>query len=636
MPGIEEKTTCVGAPSCVGAPGRSNNTRSIVDARSRIFHFAARKWTGFWGDVRRIALLGVCIVAGLVASVSNSAASAQQPTADWILVNGNIATMDAAHPQAEAIAVRHDRILAVGTNEFVRRFADTETRVIDVAGKFVMPGFIEGHGHFVGLGQSMMMLRLGDAKTWDEVVQQVAAAAKVTPPGQWIVGRGWHQSKWQEPPQPNVDGYPTDKRLSELTPDHPVLLTHASGHMSFANAYAMRLAGVTSETKDPAGGEILKDATGQPIGIFRETAQGLIAAARARDESRLSAAERIDQTMKAIELASQECLKKGITSFQDAGSSFQTIDLLKRAVDQNRVGVRLWVMVRDDNRALEQNLARYKMIGYGNQFLTVRALKRSIDGALGPHGAWLLAPYEDHPTSSGLNTASIESVTRTAELAIQHDFQLCVHAIGDRANREVLNIYEQQFRQHPSAIPRRWRIEHAQHLHPDDIGRFAELGVIASMQGVHCTSDAVFVVRRLGMRRSQEGAYVWQSLLKSGAIVTNGTDAPVEDVDPLPSFHASVTRKLADGVTFFPEQCMTRQQALRTYTIDCAYAAFEESQKGSLVPGKLADIVVLSNDLRTCADDEIRKTKVLYTIVGGRIAYQAQGAAEDASEPGSQ
>lgn len=588
---------------------------------------------GLMNRVRPISLLAIWVATALIVFSWNAAAIGQQPMADWILVNGNIATMDDAQPQAEAIAVRRDRILAVGSNDYVRRFADTETRVIDAQGNFVMPGFIEGHGHFVGLGQSMMMLRLGDAKTWDEVVQQVADAAKVTPPGQWIIGRGWHQSKWTEPPQPNVDGYPTDKQLSELTPDHPVLLTHASGHMSFANAYAMRLAGVTSETKDPPGGEILKDESGQPIGIFRETAQGLIAAARARGESRLSAAERADQTMKAIELASQECLKKGITSFQDAGSSFQTIDQLKRAVDQNRVGVRLWVMVRDDNRALEQNLSRYKMIGYGNQFLTVRALKRSIDGALGPHGAWLLAPYEDLPTSSGLNTASIESVTRTAELAIQHDYQLCVHAIGDRANREVLNIYEQQFQQHPSAIPRRWRIEHAQHLHPDDIGRFAELGVIASMQGVHCTSDAVFVVRRLGMRRSQEGAYVWQSLLKSGAVVTNGTDAPVEDVDPLPSFYASVTRKLADGVTFFPEQCMTREQALRSYTIDCAYAAFEESQKGSLVPGKLADIVVLSSDLRSCPDDEIRNAKVLYTIVGGRIAYQAQAAEDAEPEP---
>jgi predicted amidohydrolase YtcJ len=278
-------------------------------------------------------------------------------------------------------------------------------------------------------------------------------------------------------------------------------------------------------------------------------------------------------------------------------------------------------MIRDNNDRMSLLLPRYKMVGYGNDFLTVRALKRSIDGALGPHGAWLLAPYSDMPTSSGLNTAEVSSVTRTAELALQYDFQMCVHAIGDRANREVLDIYEQLIKSSPSAIPKRWRVEHAQHLHPDDIPRFAELDVIASMQGVHCTSDAVFVPKRLGMKRSKEGAYVWQSLLKSGALVTNGTDAPVEDVNPIPSYYATVTRQLADGVTFFPEECLTREQALRSYTIDCAYAAFEETQKGSLVPGKFADIVVLSNDLLKCNDEEIKNTEVIHTIVGGKIKY---------------
>ena len=548
---------------------------------------------------------------------------AQSLKADLVLLNGNVATMDAAMPEAQAVAIRGNRILAVGTTAQIRVLVDGETRVIDLRGRFVMPGFIEGHGHFLGLGQSMMMLRLGDAPTWQAIEQQVARAAQTTPPGQWIIGRGWHQAKWDQPPEPNVEGYPTAQTLSRLVPNHPVVLTHASGHMSIANDYAMRLSGVDRDTRDPPGGEILRDEAGNPTGVFRETAQGLIAAARARDASRRSAADRLAQTRRAIELATEECLRKGITSFQDAGSSFHTIDLLRDAADRQKLRVRLWVMVRDSNRALEANLGRYKMVGYGGDFLTVRAIKRSIDGALGAHGAWLLAPYDDLPSSTGLNTATIESVTRTAELAVQHGYQLCVHAIGDRANREVLNIYESIFDRNRSAIPRRWRIEHAQHLDPDDIPRFAELGVIASMQGVHCTSDAVFVPQRLGMRRSQQGAYVWQSLLKSGAIVTNGTDTPVEDVNPLASFYASVTRRLDDDVTFFPEQCMTRQQALRSYTIDCAYAAFEESSKGSLIPGKLADLVVLSHDLRTCPEEEILKARVLYTIVGGAIRYQA-------------
>lgn len=262
------------------------------------------------------------------------------------------------------------------------------------------------------------------------------------------------------------------------------------------------------------------------------------------------------------------------------------------------------------------------MIGVGNGFLTVRAIKRSIDGALGPHGAWLLAPYEDLPSSSGLNTEQVESVNRAAEIAIENGFQLCVHAIGDRANREVLDIYESQFQKHASPLDRRWRIEHAQHLHPDDIARFGKLNVIASMQAVHCTSDAVFVPQRLGLRRSEQGAYMWRSLMDSGAVVTNGTDAPVESINPLNSFYASVTRRLTPEITFFPEQCVSREEALQTYTINAAYSAFEESSKGSLVPGKLADITVWSKDLLRCPETEIKSAVVCLTVVGGQVVFQ--------------
>lgn len=547
----------------------------------------------------------------------------QTPEADVIITGGKVATMDAARPKAEAVAIRGQRILQVGSNESIRKLAGTNTQVIKVDGAFVMPGFIEGHAHFYGIGQSKMMLDLSTAKTWDDIVQQVAEAAKTTPAGEWIEGRGWHQSKWQKKPEPNVGGYPTDKQLSEISKSHPVLLAHASGHMVFANAYAMREAGVNADTKAPEGGEILHDASGKPIGVFRETAASLFSPVMARAKAKRTEQEAYDYSLRAIRLAGEECLKNGITSFQDAGSSFATIDIIKQAADDDRLPVRLWVMVRDSNQRLQALLPRYKMVGYADDFLTVRAVKRSIDGALGPHGAWLLAPYSDLPSSIGLNTATIESVTKTAEIAIKNDFQVCVHAIGDRANREVLNIYEGLFKKSSSVVPRRWRIEHVQHLDPADIPRFSELGVIASMQGVHCTSDAVFVPKRLGMKRSKDGAYVWKSLIDSGAIVTNGSDAPVEKVDPIASFYASVTRKLADGVTFFPEQCMTREQALRSYTIDCAYAAFEETQKGSLVAGKLADITILSNDLLTCAEDDIKKTKVLYTIVGGKVKYRA-------------
>jgi predicted amidohydrolase YtcJ len=359
---------------------------------------------------------------------------------------------------------------------------------------------------------------------------------------------------------------------------------------------------------------------GRPIGVFRETAQGLIGRAQSVAERSRAPEERRENLLKAIE----ECLKKGVTSFQDAGSPLDTIDVFGRLAEQGKLPVRMWVMARDDNARLAQRLADCRRIGAGNNHLTVRAIKRAIDGALGPHGAWLLEPYEDLPGSTGLNTSSVESIRETARLALQHNYQLCVHAIGDRANRETLNIFDDAFKSSPSPESRRWRIEHAQHLHPDDIPRFAKLGVIASMQGVHCTSDAVFVLRRLGPRRAEQGAYVWRTLLDSGAVVTNGTDVPVEDVNPLDSFYASVTRKLPSGAAFFREQCMTREEALRSYTRDCAYAAFEENLKGTLSPGKLADVVVLSRDILTCPEEAIRTTKVVYTIVGGKVRYAAE------------
>jgi hypothetical protein len=553
--------------------------------------------------------------------------SADDAPADLVLRGGKIVTVDERRPVADAIAARGDRIVAVGTDEEVEKLVGPKTRVIELGGRLAIPGFIEGHGHFTGLGQSRMMLDLMRVKSWDEVIEKVAEAAAKAEPGEWIVGRGWHQEKWTTRPEPNVDGYPTHDRLSRVTPKNPVLLTHASGHMSFANAEAMRLAGVDSSTQDPPGGEVLRDRQQNPIGAFRETAQGLIS--RAMNESRAGAAskrggaaDRKSNLRRAIDLAMDECLANGVTSFQDAGSSFGAIDVFKELAASGELKLRLWVMVREDNAAMARRLADYRMVGFGDNHLTVRAIKRAIDGALGPHGAWLLEPYDDLPESAGLNTSSIESIRETARLALKHDYQLCVHAIGDRGNREVLNIFEEAFREQPARESRRWRIEHAQHLHPDDIPRFAQLGVIASMQGVHCTSDAVYVRQRLGLDRSQTGAYVWRSLMKSGAVVTNGTDVPVEDISPIESFYATVTRRLADGSTFFPEQRMTRTEALRSYTWNCAYAAFEEDFKGSLTPGKLADIVVLSRDIMTVPDDQIPGTQVLTTIVGGKVMYE--------------
>lgn len=542
--------------------------------------------------------------------------------ADLVLTNGKIVTVDDTKPEAEALAVRGDVIIAVGSNKEIQPYIAEATKVLDLEGKLATPGFIDAHGHFTSIGQAKMRLDLMHVKNWDEIVAMVKEAVQKAQPGEWILGRGWHQEKWDKTPEPNVDGLPFHHSLSKVSPDNPVMLSHASGHASFANAKAMELAKISKETPNPKGGEIVKDSDGNPIGAFRETAQGLLRKAMS-DFLEKRTPEQIEaQRRQVIELAAQECLSKGITSFHDAGSSFETIDLFKEFVEEGKLGIRLWVMIRVSNEHLKERLSEYKIIGMGNNHLTVRAIKRSLDGALGPHGAWLLEPYADLPTSTGLNTTPIEVLKETARLAIENDFQLCVHAIGDRANQETLNTFEEAYKVHPDKKGLRWRIEHSQHLHPDDIPRFGQLGVTASMQGIHCTSDGPWVFKRLGEKRAEEGAYVWQKLMKSGAIICNGTDAPVEDVDPIACFYATVTRKMKDGTIFYPDQRMTREEALHSYTLNCAYAAFQEDILGSIAPGKLADITVLSKDIMTVPDDEILSTEVLYTIVGGKVLYQ--------------
>jgi predicted amidohydrolase YtcJ len=418
-----------------------------------------------------------------------------------------------------------------------------------------------------------------------------------------------------------VEGFPLHDSLSKVSPNNPVLLTHASGHATYANAKAMAMAGITRRTPNPPGGEILRDPNGDAIGVFRETASDLLRKARAEVRSKRTPEEINAEARQVVDLAIQECLSKGVTTFHDAGASFETIDLYKKAADDGTLGVRLWVMIREENKRLEQNLPKYKIDDYGNKHLTVNSIKVTFDGALGSRGAWLLQPYSDLPASTGLNTEPVDSLTETARIAIESGFQLCVHAIGDRANREALNIYEAAFKAHPDKKDLRWRIEHAQHLGLTDISRFGGLGVIAAMQGIHCTSDAPYVLARLGATRAEEGAYVWQKLMKSGAIISNGTDAPVEDVNPVASYYASVSRKLKDGTVFFPDQRMSREEALKSYTWNAAYSGFQEKQKGSLSPGKLADITVLSKDILTVPEDEIPTAEVKYTIVGGKVMY---------------
>jgi predicted amidohydrolase YtcJ len=575
-----------------------------------------RRVSGKWTGLRSFGVLAATLLAGC-----------ETGPADLVLRNGTFVTVDPNNPAAQAIAVRGDKIVAVGSDADIAPYVGTATEVIDLNGQLAIPGFIEGHGHYTSLGQAQLVLDLTKVSSWDEIVTMVADAVSGAEHDEWILGRGWHQEKWDRAPLPNVEGLPLHDLLSRVSPNNPVYLTHASGHASFANARALELAGIAAATPNPPGGQILRDTRGNPTGALREKAQVLVSSLIAEDRANRGPEENRAHSLEVVRLAGQEALSKGVTSFHDAGASFETIDLFKELAEQGNLPIRLYVMVRyQTNEEMERSLPDYRMVGYGNGFLTVRSIKRQIDGALGAHGAWLLEPYEDLSTSYGLVLEPVDDITRTAEIAIEHGFQVNTHAIGDRANREVLDIYQQTFEAHPNQTDLRWRIEHAQHLHPDDISRFAELGVIASMQGIHCTSDAPWVYKRLGEQRAVQGAYLWQDLMQSGAVVTNGTDTPVEDIDPIASFYASVSRRMADGEVFFPEQRMSRLEALQSYTINNAYAAFEEDIKGSLTAGKLADIVVLSRDIMTIPEDEILGTGVVYTIVGGRVVYRGASA----------
>lgn len=566
---------------------------------------------------RRSPLLWLSILA-----LSPAGGRAQSPRADLVLLHGDVVTVDSSRPRAQAIAVLGDRIVAVGSDDEILKYAAEGTRRIDLEGRLTIPGFIEGHGHYTGLGESKLVLDLTTAHSWDDIVAQVAAAVGTAKPGALIEGHGWHQEKWNRAPEPNVEGVPLHASLDAVSPDNPVVLEHASGHASFVNGAALRLAGITRATRNPQGGEIVKDAQGEPTGLLRESAQRLMAPGLAKLPAP-SQAERDARFRKVVELAGADALSKGVTTFHDAGSSFATIDGFRTMASEGALPVRLYVMVRfEPDAVLEAKLDQYRMIGFGNGMLTVRSIKQQIDGALGSHGAWLLAPYVDLPTSTGLTLKPVPAFERTARIAFRHGYQVNTHAIGDRANREVLDTYQRIFSGHQGTRALRWRIEHAQHVDPVDVPRFARLGVIASMQGVHTISDGPWVAKRLGEERTRRTSYPWRSLIDAGAVVTNGTDTPVEDVDPIMSFYGSVARVTREGKVFLPEQRVTREEGLRAYTLNNAFAAFEEKEKGSLTPGKLADIVVLSKNIMTIPEAEIPTARVDLTILGGKVRYE--------------
>jgi predicted amidohydrolase YtcJ len=462
------------------------------------------------------------------------------------------------------------------------------------------------------MGFARMSVDISGIATYPGVVKKLAEAARTRKPGEWIEGGRWHEEKWTDKGTSIVRGFPTHHALSAATPDNPVVLERADGHAVLVNAKAMTLMGITKDTPAPEGGEIVKDAEGAPTGILVDNAQSLVRVPPPTAE----------QTRKALELAMRECVEKGVTAFDDAGAGAETIALYREYARAGKLEVRLYPML-DGYEMLRQ--WQRPELELGDGMLTIRSVKLVADGAMGSRGAMLLEPYDDDPGNSGLPVTPAATILEASRYGLAHGFQVNTHAIGDRANRLVLDAYEKAFGEHPEVKQPRFRIEHAQILDERDIPRFGKLGVIASMQGIHCTSDRPWAPSRLGMARVVEGLYVWQKLLRSGARIINGTDAPVEDVDPVKSFYASVTRQSEKGDPpggFEPDQRMTRAEALRSYTLDAAYGAFREQDLGSLEPGKLADLTVLSQDILAVPDPEILKADVLYTIVDGRIRYE--------------
>ena len=557
-------------------------------------------------------------------STESAAETSAENPATLVLRGGTVISVDPEVGNAQAIAVNDHTITALGSNEEIAAFIGPETQVIELEGRAVIPGFIEGHGHFLSLGRVKQNLELAETETWDEIVGMVAGAAENAPEGAWITGFGWHQDKWSRVPETSVDGVPRNDALNAAAPNNPVFLRHASGHAAIANDAALAAAGIGDLTEDPPGGTIVRDENGKATGMLRETAQRPVGAAQNEWASLRTEAEQIEEKRQQVLLAGEEALAKGVTSFQDAGTSFDDIDFLRELEAEGALPIRLYVMVRyQSNEEMDARLADYLMHYEDNDFLTVRSIKRQIDGALGVHGAWLLAPYTDLPSTSGLVLETVEDIEQTADIALRHGFQLNTHAIGTRANRETLDIYQRTFVHHDiDGEELRWRVEHAQHVDPMDLPRFADLGVIASMQGVHATSDGPWLPARLGVERTNRTSYLWRNLIDSGAVVTNGTDVPVEDISPIASFYSSVGRVMKNGERLTPAMAMTREEALESYTINSAYAAFEEDVKGSLTPGKLADMVVLSKDIMTVEEAEIPETTVDMTIIGGEVRFE--------------
>jgi predicted amidohydrolase YtcJ len=535
--------------------------------------------------------------------------------ADIVFKNGNVYTANDKAPQARAIAVKADRIVFVGTNEAAQKYVGASTRVVDLHGRTVLPGFTDSHQHLSGVGQREMTLNLEGTTSLEDLLAKVKARVDQAKPGEWVTGRGWIETHWQPPV------FPTRWDLDKVSPNNPVILGRADGHGAVANSAALKLAGVDKSTPNPFGGEISKDKqSGEPNGMLLDAAQGLV-----RRKVPPTTAEDAER---AVVLGVKRDIGLGWTQIQDAGGSYADVDIFKKLYAAGTIKLRIYKAVYGPGPNATRLLSEGPTIGAFDHRFTLRTIKVVSDGALGSRGAALLAPYSDAPETSGFLTVKAEALRPMLIDALKKGIQVETHAIGDRANRFILDEYEAALKAVPPGERKvaepRWRVEHSQIVNPADIPRFAKLGIIPSMQPSHAIGDLFFAPSRLGIERLA-GAYAWQSFIKSGVVVPGGSDAPVERGEPMIEFYAAVARKDPKGFSgegWHPEEAVTREQALKMFTLWPAYAAFEESLRGSIEVGKLADLTILSADIMEIPEAEILKTRCVMTIINGEIVYE--------------
>lgn len=566
--------------------------------------------------MQKIAVWMNAILVGFCFLLAQSSDAQSQPAADLLITNAKVWTVDKARPLAQAVAVLRDRIVAVGSNSNVQPWRGPHTQVIDARGKLLLPGFNDAHVHFVNGGMQLDSIQLNDASSKEEFARRIGERAKKTPKGEWIQGGDWDETKWS----PQV--IPTKDLIDALTPETPVFVSRYDGHLVLANSVALRLAGITAQTPDPPGGVIVRDAQGNPTGALKDAAMDLAAKA-------IPPLSR-DQRLHAVQRAIQHALSLGVTSVQNMDPDYADIALYNELLQHGELGVRIYAapLITDVDDQVKIGIRH----AFGGAFLRIGAVKAFADGSLGSRTAYFYEPYLDQPNTRGLLSDEMHPLSLMRERMMKADaagLQICTHAIGDEAISTILDLYSEIVQSHGEA-DRRFRVEHAQHMAAKDFDRFATLRVIASVQPYHAIDDGRFAEARIGHDRASR-TYAFRTFLSHGVRLAFGTDWDVAPLNPMLTIYAAVTRATLDGKNpngWFPGQKLTIAESIEAYTMGSAFAEFQENEKGSITPGKLADMVLLSQDILSIEPEKIHNTRALKTFIGGKLVWDANAASK--------